>query len=313
VTSRGGRALGAVALLACLLAPVATGSAGASPRAAASACSGAGGVTVVVDFQSLKNSDGSSPPSLIGCAVGSPSSGFDALTKAGIEVQQVTTNPGFLCRIQGLPASKSYANNCATIPPTSAYWGYWVATRGGGWCYSQIGAGARTPVPGTVEGWSFSSGTVEGGTPPRPAVPPHVTGAPTRITDGSCPSPPATTTTTIRPTTTAPPAPPAEPGGTGGTGATTPTTRRPGGTTTTATAAAGGDVVPVPADTSTSSDTSSTTTTAPRGTVGVRLADDHDSGSPVGAALGGAAVVALAAAGLLTARRRGRGNGEDTI
>lgn len=151
------------------------------------ACSDPDGVTVVVDFQSL------GAGTIVACAPGPVSSGFDALGQAGIGYQTVTAFPGFICRIQGLPGDA----DCADTPPANAYWSYWTAERGGSWRYSQTGAGSRTPPAGSVEGWSFSTNpTSADSTPPRTAPPapvaePTPTPEPTTAETAAPPQPPA--------------------------------------------------------------------------------------------------------------------------
>lgn len=163
--------------------------AGAVPAdAQGGACADPDGVTVVVDFQSL------GAGTIVACAPGPVSSGFDALGQAGIGYQTVTAFPGFICRIQGLPGD----TDCADTPPANAYWSYWTAERGGSWTYSQVGAGSRTPPAGSVEGWSFSTdATSSDSTPPRTAPP--------------APAPEAAPTPTPTPTPSATAAPPPEP------------------------------------------------------------------------------------------------------
>jgi hypothetical protein len=333
VTALAGRGLGAAVLLAALLvaapavpvgarpsvAGAASAASAASPASAATngACPTAAGVTVIVDFQHLTTESGGTPASIVRCATEPPSSGFDALTKAGIQWQRLQ-NGDFVCRIEGLPHQPGYAGGCAQYPPTNAYWSYWVAPRGGAWCYSQIGAASRTPKAGTVEGWSFSSSRSEGGTPPRVAVPGAVAGAPVSVDGASCPHPPPppTTTTTAKPgpATTAPPAGGGTTGGTtgGSTGAsTTAPTQRRGGPTGTAPAATDptGALVPDAAPSSTGEpDRSSTSSSSTAAAVGeVRIRDDEGGGgSPAGAIAAGSVVGGLALAAALTARRRRR-------
>lgn len=124
--------------------------------AAAAVCSGSTGVSVVVQF----------PDNHIetGCAPGDPSSGLDALTKAGFRYEFVPQQPGAVCRIDGAPASGP-----CWQPPDS--WSYWYAERGGSWTFSNLGAGNRNPKPGTVEGWVFGTKDKPGMAPPA-AVPP---------------------------------------------------------------------------------------------------------------------------------------------
>jgi hypothetical protein len=301
VTWRSGRGLAAAALVATALVAATAHPVAARPHAprwSEGACGSASGVTVVVDFQQLQPGAAAS----VGCASDPPSSGFAALMEAGFQVQPVTNQP-FVCKIDGLPDNAS----CGAIPKGS-YWSYWVAPRGGTWCYSQVGAGGRKPLQGTVEGWSYTSGSREGTTPPRVAPPKKVSGSPASIDDGSCPSPPTTTTTTTRPApvTTAPPT-----SGTAPSGGTAPrpgsSTGGQGGTSTTSPAGATATTLAGEAAPSTSTDgvsvSSTTSSTAPRGEI--RIRDDEDGGgSPAGAIAGGAAIAGLGLAAVLTARRR---------
>jgi len=226
--------LAAGGLVAALLAPGAP--AVAAPSVPAAACPTGTGVTVVVDFGTLGGG------TQIRCVTEPVSTGFEALTKAGFTVAGTTRFPAMLCRIDGKPSAAQ--ESCVNAPPAHRYWAYWTASRlGGTWSYNDVGAGNRTPVPGSVEGWGFSDGC--------------------RRTPGSGPcSAPATTTTTARP---APPtsaaatprgpgagpvaqAPP-RPGGSSSpttAGAETSTTTEPSdGGPTSAGSAAGGDRAPV--------------------------------------------------------------------
>ncbi|MBK6856704.1 MAG: hypothetical protein IPG97_09210 [Microthrixaceae bacterium] len=144
-------------------APATSGAAEGAGRAAANeACSTPDGVTVVIDFQDLGGGVN------VRCAPGAVGSGLDALDRAGISYQTALRSPGFVCRIAGLPAD----DPCHVASPASAYWSYWIAGRGGTWCYSNLGAGSRTPPPGSIEGWSFSLHRSGRSTPPpRFAVP----------------------------------------------------------------------------------------------------------------------------------------------
>jgi hypothetical protein len=171
------RALTALAVLAVATSTLGLG----APDAGAwtdGACTDVSGVTVVVDFQELGGGVH------VRCAPGPVASGLDALSKAGIDHQTTVKFPGFLCKIAGLPSN----DPCQTASPASAYWSYWIAVRGGQWCYSNWGAGNRTPPPGSVEGWSFSLGR-DGSTAPSPrhAVPGPLPGVPTGgLSGGDC-------------------------------------------------------------------------------------------------------------------------------
>lgn len=127
-------------------------------------CTDGVGVTVVVDFQELGDDT-----VLVRCAPEAPVDGFAALEQAGIPYRTTVAFPGFLCRIADRPDD----DPCATSSPARAYWSYWLAPAGGEWCFSNYGAGNRTPPPGAVEGWSFAlDRTTEDVPPPRVAPPP---------------------------------------------------------------------------------------------------------------------------------------------
>lgn len=135
--------------------------AGPVGSASAAACPGTSGVTVIVDTGSSIS---------IRCVSGDPASGLAALGGAGFSVTQVQTQPGFVCRINGSPSKDA----CRVTPPTTAYWAYWHASRGGSWSYSSRGAGSYNPAPGSVEGWRFGSGQQPRVAPPartKPAPP----------------------------------------------------------------------------------------------------------------------------------------------
>ena len=151
------------------------------------------------------------------CASGPVSSGLDALDDAGISWEGTQRFPGIVCRIAGQPTAAT--EPCGNTPPASAYWSYWVAPRGGSWCYSKVGAGSRTPPPGSVEGWSFALDRVAVDIPPPGYDPPApipgespnpLKGADCGAPSGSQPPPPPTTSPPAPPTTlSAPPSSPA--------------------------------------------------------------------------------------------------------
>jgi hypothetical protein len=53
------------------------------------------------------------------------------------------------------------------MPPTTKYWSYWHAARGGKWTYATTGAGSYNPKPGTVEGWAYGAGKPPTVAPPK--------------------------------------------------------------------------------------------------------------------------------------------------
>ncbi len=190
------RALLALAVLAATLgAPLAVPSAGAWTNGV---CTTPDGVTVVIDFQELGGGVH------VRCAPQPVTSGFSALQQAGIDYTTTVRFPGFICKIAGRPES----DPCQTASPATAYWSYWLAARGGQWCYSNWGAGNRTPPAGSVEGWSFSLDKSASTSPaPRFAVPAPLPGtAPGGLPGNDC-DPSATAPKPSGPAPTTPPAP----------------------------------------------------------------------------------------------------------
>ncbi len=174
------------------------------PPAAAAPCSGTSGVTVVVEYGALGG--GSS----VGCAAdGGGKSASRLLEDTGHALTYVQRFPGFVCRIDGLPAD----DPCVNTPPADAYWGLWWSDgRTGTWSYSSLGAASLTvPAGGYVAMvWDGSTGTVR----PQADPAPHPTATPTPTPTPSkkpSPTPTATPTPTPTATPTTEPAPTAEP------------------------------------------------------------------------------------------------------
>lgn len=158
------RMRGVAAFAACLLLVLA-GAAAPAQAGAAAPCSGTGsGVTVVVDLSAFGGGVE------VTCVSGDPASGLAALRAAGYSTQGTQRDgPGFVCRIDGLPGD----DPCVNTPPTTAYWAYWYAERGGSWTYSSSGAANRDPEPGDVDGWAFGAGVQPGIAPPAAPAPPR--------------------------------------------------------------------------------------------------------------------------------------------
>jgi hypothetical protein len=250
--------LAAGVLTGALLVPAAPASA-----AVADACVGSSGVTVVVDFSAFGQGI------RVVCVASVPSTGIGALRAAGFSTVGTTHDgPGYVCRINGLPTADTEA--CVVTPPTTAYWSYWHAARGGSWVYSTAGAAFYHPEPGSVEGWAFGSGGPPGIAPPAPIAEP----APP-------PPPPAPQPTTVRP-----------PAGGGGAGSTEAESSPP----------------PESPSDSPSASTSLSATATPSSTVDF-IADpppppgDEDSGA-LGTVIGLVLVAGLAAAAITIALRR---------
>lgn len=155
--------------------------------AQAAACSGGSGVTVVVDYGPYGGIE-------TGCSP-DPTNGLSALSQAGFAVVQVSSQPGFVCRIDGAPPVEDDA--CVRTPPASASWSYWQAAPGStSWTYSGSGAGSTQPADGSTEGWSFGNIQAPGISPPaNVAPPPSTTGRPPPPTGADPTSPGAPTAT----------------------------------------------------------------------------------------------------------------------
>jgi hypothetical protein len=169
------------------------------------ACTAKFGVLVVADFRYWGQ------PVERGCAP-TPTTGYAALHAAGFtSAGDAHDGNAFVCRIDDEPPPNADGCQSTPLPPDS--WSYWHALAGSTtWSYSQLGAMAYHPPPGSVDAWVF-------GTTAPPSFSPNqarsgTTTAPTTTTTTTSPSttsttaPPATTTTTaaVAATTSAPPA-----------------------------------------------------------------------------------------------------------
>lgn len=159
--------------------------------AQAAACTSSDAVTVVVDPHQL----GGAVQAVCDPA-GDGKSGDRLFTDNGFTLDYVTRQPGFVCRVDGAPASEA----CVTTPPADAYWALFWSDGSGGWTYASQGVGSvSVPAGGFIAfSWQGSAGR----TPPRvspvsatpsPSPTPHPThsGSPSSH-PGS--SPPAGTT-----------------------------------------------------------------------------------------------------------------------
>jgi hypothetical protein len=304
----GARVAPAIAAAAVAIGTLA--SAGARAEAATEGpCSDPDGVTVVVDFQRLGGGVH------VRCAPGPVSSGFDALSRAGISYRTALRQPGFLCRIAEQPAN----DPCIDTSPASAYWSYWLAPRGGTWCYANFGAGNRVPPPGTVEGWSFAlDATASSVPPPSVAPPPPLPGiAPTPVPARDCTTPASSAPPPTAATPVTPGAPPvtdpASPPATGPTGASA-------GPVPVSGAGPTGPAATTPDAPPSAPSTTAAGTLDRAGTSGAERAERSDeaaptvdldatpeAGSPVAVAAGAGLVATLGAGALVFARARRRG------
>ena len=176
-----------VGLVAAGLAVVAT-----PVPAVADTCGPGAGVSVVVDFREL----GGGLQTL--CDAGGGGKSAAALfADSGYALTYATRQPGFVCRVSGVPAD----DPCVNTSPVTAYWGlYWSDGSSGSWAYSSRGADSLiVPAGGSVAfAWQGSGQRgVPSVTPPSAAATPTPTPAPTT----SAPSPTSpTTSATTKPT-----------------------------------------------------------------------------------------------------------------
>ena len=122
----------------------------AGPSSAAASCGAAPtGQTSVM----LTVDTGSGSPSSACVRVPDGSTGLDVLSRAGHPVRLDAENPGFVCAIDGFPAT-----GCGdTVGGDYQYWSYWHSTDGA-WSYSTLGAAVyRLPKGCVGEGWRWMS------------------------------------------------------------------------------------------------------------------------------------------------------------
>jgi hypothetical protein len=174
---------------------------GPTTPASAASCTSGSGVTVVVDPGALGGA------LTAACDSGSGQAASARYADVGVAISYVQRQPGFVCRVNGAPAS----DPCVNTPPADAYWGlWWTDGESGTWSYSSIGVtGLQVPEGGAVAlAWQ------QGGTrrtpgiaaPVHAAPAPSPTKAPTK-TPTKAPTSSPTKTPTRAPTapTTSPP------------------------------------------------------------------------------------------------------------
>ncbi|MCY7397034.1 MAG: hypothetical protein LH468_12960 [Nocardioides sp.] len=189
----------------------------ASPVQAA-ACDGLSGVSVVVDFRELGGGIGQE------CASTGGQNAADSFTAAGFPLTRVQQQSGFVCRVQGAPAS----DPCVDVPPATAYWGlWWTDGTSTSWRYSSLGVDSlRVPDGGSVA-FAWNAGQ---GTRPPSVAPVARAAAPTTPPPSTRPSARPTPKPTARPTRAPAPASSASPSRSPSTPATT-APAAPGSTT----------------------------------------------------------------------------------
>jgi hypothetical protein len=115
---------------------------GPTAPASAASCTSADGVTVVVDPGAL----GGALTSV--CDGGAGQAASARYADSGVALTYAQRQPGFVCRVDGAPAS----DPCVNTPPADAYWGlFWTDGTSGTWTYSSIGVtGLQVPEGGAV-------------------------------------------------------------------------------------------------------------------------------------------------------------------
>ncbi|MCH1867294.1 hypothetical protein [Nocardioides sp. CFH 31398] len=139
---------------------------GAVP-AHADACTGTDGVTVVVDFNGLGGGVSQA------CVAGSGGSARGLFQRAGVRMQDVTGEQGFVCRVQNKPGPEA----CSRVS-NGAYWSLWWSDGNGRWTYSQEGVDLLSVGSGGFVAWSWTKQAPSASASrPEPQAPPSTGGA----------------------------------------------------------------------------------------------------------------------------------------
>ena len=128
-------------------------------------CTATSSATVVVDFGPFGG------PLLRACG-STPTTGFALLNQGGWHTTGTAHDgPAFVCRIgyagfhHGTQYPAPAQQACINTPPVNAYWTYWQAGPGQNtWHYSQQGAPATRPQPGSISLWIFGGTNISGTT-----------------------------------------------------------------------------------------------------------------------------------------------------
>ncbi|MGF9754079.1 hypothetical protein AAII07_02660 [Microvirga sp. 0TCS3.31] len=164
------------------------------PAADAATCTSPGAVSVVVDYRELGGG------TVTACAPdGGGKSASAVFASVGVGIEYATRQPGFVCRVNSVPAS----DPCVNASPANAYWGLWWSDgTSSSWTFSSSGVGGLVVPAGGSVGWAWQQDRPSGAGVP-PAVPPPVNPAtPTATPTASEPSTSSPTTSpTSSPTT----------------------------------------------------------------------------------------------------------------
>lgn len=159
-----------MAVVRRLLVVLALAGAGLVPAPATAAVCSGNGISVVVDFGALGGG------TRTGCDSSGNRNAARAFGNTGHGLTYAQRQPGFVCRVDGVPAS----DPCVNTSPADAYWGLYWSDGTSGWKYASTSAGSLTVPAGGSVAFSWQNG---GGDPPgiAPASPaPAPTKQPTR-------------------------------------------------------------------------------------------------------------------------------------
>ena len=155
------RLTGGIVAVVATLATALTVLPGAPADAAGTGCTPGHGVTVVVEFNQLGGHD------VRLCDVGGGGrTAARLLQDNGLPLTYVQRQPGFVCRVAGVPAQ----DPCVNTPPDDAYWSLWWSDGSTGrWTYATTGVDSLTiPDGGSVAlAWDGKAGDVSPAAAPR--------------------------------------------------------------------------------------------------------------------------------------------------
>ena len=136
-------------LLVALLLGAAAAAVHPVAAATAATCTSSGGVSVVVDFRELGGA------TITDCVPGGGGkTAVEIFKLAGISITYAQSQPGFVCRVNGLP--DIYSDRCLNTSPSSAYWGlWWGSGNSSAWTFSSSGVGSLKVPEGGAVGWSW--------------------------------------------------------------------------------------------------------------------------------------------------------------
>ncbi|RHW27984.1 hypothetical protein D0Z08_06810 [Nocardioides immobilis] len=140
----------ATAVLVAAVAGVVVPAGEATAFAAAPACSGDTGVTVIVDFNELGGGvTAACDPD------GAGKSASEVFDDTGYPLVFAQQDPGFVCRVSGKPADSP----CVRTPPATAYWSLWWSDgESGRWSYATSGVNVLEVPDGGFVAFAWHQG-----------------------------------------------------------------------------------------------------------------------------------------------------------